>query len=267
MQLLYPTSPLQPREPDEQYAEEYGAAVGSGFSVSLFSFEQFAAGNFRARPAIPAGDTVLYRGWMMTLAQYVQLSAAVSRAGATLLTSPERYELCHHLPRWYSTLAEFTPETCFFTESDDIASRLRERSWTGCFLKDYVKSLGIAAGSTVTDLGRVPAVVRKLKEYRGEIEGGICARRIEDFDQGTEERYFVACRTAYAREGLVPEAVAIAAQRIDSPFFTVDTVLRRDGVTRIVELGDGQVSDRKKWTVPELMRVLHVMSYPGGQID
>jgi hypothetical protein len=263
MRLLYPTSPLEPREPDELYAEEYAAAVGSGFSVSLFSYEEFTAGTFRARPTISDGDTILYRGWMVTPAQYGQLCGHVSRFGAGMLTSPERYELCHHLPRWYPTLVKFTPETCFFRESDDVASRLRELSWTDCFLKDYVKSLAIADGSLVTDLARIPEVMAKMKMYRGEIEGGICARRVEDFDHDTEDRYFVFRGTAHDRESSVPEVVEIAARRIDSPFFTVDTVRRRDGVTRIVELGDGQVSDRKKWTPQQLISILRGNSESG----
>jgi hypothetical protein len=181
-----------------------------------------------------------------------------------MLTSPEQYELCHHLPRWYPTLAEFTPETCFFRESEDVVSRLRELSWTGCFLKDYVKSLAIADGSLVRDLARIPEVIAKMKMYRGEIEGGICARRVEDFDPETEGRYFVFRGTVYSREGPVPEVVQVAARRIDSPFFTVDTIRRRDGVVRIVELGDGQVSDRKKWTAQQIIAMLRGNSGPGG---
>jgi hypothetical protein len=267
MRFLYPASPLQPRDPDELYAEEHAAALGAGFHVSLFSFEEFAAGPFRARPTISGGETLLYRGWMVTPAQYRQLCAEVSRFGAPMLTSPEQYELCHHLPRWYPTLAEFTPETLFFRENDDVASRLRELSWTGCFLKDYVKSLAIADGSLVSDLARIPEVIAKMKVYRGEIEGGICARRVEDFDPETEDRYFVFRGTAYSREGSVPEAVQTAARRIDSPFFTVDTMRRRDGEIRIVELGDGQVSDRKKWTAQQIIAMLRGNSEPGGSAN
>jgi len=54
----------------------------------------------------------------------------------------------------------------------------------------------------------------------------------------------------------MPEVVQVAAERIDRPFFTVDTILRRDGLTRIVELGDGQVSDRKQWSAQQLLEIL-----------
>jgi hypothetical protein len=201
---------------------------------------------------------------MVTPAQYRLLCAEISRFGARMLTAPEHYELCHHLPRWYPTLAEYTPETLFFRENDDVASRLRELSWSGCFLKDYVKSLAIADGSLVSDLARIPEVISKMKTYRGEIEGGICARRVENFKPETEERYFVFRGIAYSREGSVPEVVQTAAHHIESPFFTVDTVRRRDGVMRIVELGDGQVSDRKKWTAQQIVAMLRGNSELGG---
>lgn len=44
--------------------------------------------------------------------------------------------------------------------------------------------------------------------------------------------------------------VATIAERIDSPFFSVDIILSKEGQHRLIELGDGQVSDRKKW-LPE----------------
>jgi hypothetical protein len=51
-------------------------------------------------------------------------------------------------------------------------------------------------------------------------------------------------------------AVAVAAQRIASPFFSVDIAERRDGVLRIIELGDGQASDRKHWPVTRFVQML-----------
>jgi len=44
----------------------------------------------------------------------------------------------------------------------------------------------------------------------------------------------------------VPKIVQTIAPRIDSPFFSVDVVLSTDGTPRLIELGDGQVSDRKQ---------------------
>lgn len=60
----------------------------------------------------------------------------------------------------------------------------------------------------------------------------------------------------YSADGEVPALVSECARVIDSPFFSVDVVLRSDGVLRIVELGDGQVSDLKEWAVERFVCVL-----------
>jgi len=228
--------------------------MGIGFSI--FSLERFMAGQFRATPQLPPAETIVYRGWMMTPQQYWTFHDAIRGTGASSLTSREQYELCHYLPRWYPILESFTPETLFFKEGDDIGAKLHSRGWTSCFLKDYVKSVGAAGGSIARNLSEIPSIVDKMKKYRGEIEGGICVRRIEDFEPDSEDRYFVYRGKPYARNGEVPDAVAVAAQRISSPFFSVDLARRCDGVLRIIELGDGQVSDRKQWKAIQLLEIL-----------
>jgi hypothetical protein len=54
----------------------------------------------------------------------------------------------------------------------------------------------------------------------------------------------------------VPEIVQRIAERIDSPFFSVDIVLALDDTLRLIELGDGQVSDRKKWPANRFVAML-----------
>jgi hypothetical protein len=254
--LLFPSNPLNPREPDEQCLEERKAATDMGIGLSIFSFEQLQSGKFRAIPELPRGVTIVYRGWMMTPEQYRAFYDAIGGTGASLITSPEQYELCHYLPRWYSLLKDFTPETLFFKEGDDIPEKLRSFSWSSCFLKDYVKSVATAGGSMAHHLSEIASILARMKKYRGEIEGGICARRIENFEPNSEDRHFVYQSRPFTRIGTFPEIVATVAQRISSPFFSIDVARRRDGVLRIIELGDGQVSDRKGWTAKELLELL-----------
>ncbi|MEN9359888.1 MAG: hypothetical protein RL095_1423 [Verrucomicrobiota bacterium] len=254
MLILYPSSQLDPRAPDELFAEEYSAVVNLGIRVARFSLEDFLEGDFRCRPRLGEGDEVLYRGWMLTSDQYDRLNFAISEAGGRLVTSPDQYRRCHHLPGWYESLKEFTPETLFAADAPALLVRLREMGWTSCFIKDFVKSLGVE-DAMLKDLDRLPATIAKMHEYRGQIEGGLCARRIEDFDPESEERYFVFRGQSFARDGIVPELVLQIASKIDSPFFSIDTIRRRDGVWRLVELGDGQVSDLKKWPIEELVKI------------
>ena len=92
-------------------------------------------------------------------------------------------------------------------------------------------------------------VVSEMQKFRGEIEGGICVRRFEAFREGSEVRYFVLHGVGHALEGSVPEIVRECAGRIPSPFFSVDIAVREDGEQRVVEIGDGQVSDLVGWPV------------------
>jgi ATP-grasp domain, R2K clade family 3 len=128
--------------------------------------------------------------------------------------------------------------------------QLRTQGWTSCFLKDYVKSFSTDGGSIITDLTQIPAVIAKMKKYRGQIEGGLCARRLESFDVTTEQRYFVYEGKAFSVDGTIPDVVQAVVRKVSSPFFSVDIIHRSDGVWRVVELGDGQVSDLKQW-IPE----------------
>lgn len=56
---------------------------------------------------------------------------------------------------------------------------------------------------------------------------------------------------------MIPEIVEQIAGRIDSPFFSVDVVLAIDGTPRLIELGDGQVSDRKKWAADRFVSMFN----------
>jgi hypothetical protein len=90
-----------------------------------------------------------------------------------------------------------------------------------------------------------------MKLFRGEIEGGLCVRRVEAFIADSEQRYFVLDGKPFSAVGdPVPDAVKQAAHRIPSRFFSVDVIRRQDGALRIVEVGDGQVSDLVGWTAP-----------------
>ncbi|RYG37844.1 MAG: hypothetical protein EON93_02990 [Burkholderiales bacterium] len=256
MHLLFPSDPFAPAMPDEAYAEEFAAMRATGLQCSLFSFEDFEAGRFRAKPAIPPEAEVVYRGWMLTPDAYVKLSSAVESGGARLRTSPNEYRHCHYLPEWYASCQQFTPETRFFLRNSDFAAGLADADWPGYFVKDYVKSLTTARGSVAASVKEVGEIVLLIEQYRGQVEGGVCVRRLEALLPETEERYFVIGGRAFARDGDVPPVVQEIAGRVASPFFSVDMVRAQSGSLRLIELGDGQVSDRKKWPATRFAEAL-----------
>jgi hypothetical protein len=256
MRLLYPSSPLRSRQPDEQYQAEFEAVQSEGFEVSLFSVEEFQAGVFKASPWLPAGTTVLYRGWMLSKDEYTSLVEAIQRTGSHALNGTADYLACHHLPNWYPLLAEFTPETRIYPVDCDLAVELRALGWSEYFVKDYVKSVKTSAGSRVSKPEEVERVVSEMRRFRGVIEGGFCVRRVEMFMPDSERRYFVFDGKPIAPTGEVPEMVHQCASRIKSRFFSVDVVRRTDGASRIVEIGDGQVSDIVGWTPEQFAKEL-----------
>jgi len=246
--FIYPSDPFDKSVVDEAYSEEFNAVIAAGLPCSLFSFEDFEGGKFRARPALPAGADVIYRGWMMPPEAYTRLADAVAAEGARLKTRPNEYRLCHYLPEWYSLCEAWTPETIVAAKDADFVMLLHGKSWPAYFVKDYVKSLTTQRGSVAQTPEGIAAVVALIEQYRGSVEGGICIRKFEDLLPETEERYFVLDGRPFSRDGEVPALVAEVAQRISSPFFSVDTVFAASGQLRLIELGDGQVSDRKKWS-------------------
>lgn len=254
MHFLYPSDPLRTKRPDEFYAAEFAAVRAAGFSASVFSLEEFQAGSFVASPPLPA-VTVIYRGWMLSAAEYGMLDDAIMRSGAHPMTETKAYLSTHHLPQWYPEIAEFTPETRIFPESADLSAELQSLGWPAYFIKDYVKSLKTSIGSLISTPEQATTVAAEMRRFRGMIEGGFCVRRVESFLADTEQRYFVFDSVPHSAGGLIPPIVSECAQRISSRFFSVDVVQRSDGVLRIVEVGDGQVSDLVGWTPEQFVSI------------
>ena len=264
--FLYPNDPLHPRLPEPFFADEFDAILESGFEATVFSLESLVEDDrFIPASPLPSGD-IIYRGWMLFSHHYEALYAAVLTKGARLLTDPKTYLSTHHLPKWYPLIAELTPETHIFPATDDIVAALTALGWSEFFVKDYVKSLKTSRGcAIISDPTDVVGLAREMRRFRGTIEGGFCIRRVEDFILDTEQRYFVFNRIAHASEpGEIPDLVLRCAERIHSPFFSVDIAQRADGLWRVVELGDGQVSDLVGWSPAQFTKIFGSSQSHGG---
>jgi hypothetical protein len=252
--FLFPAHPFKPMAVDDTFADQWAAVQAAGFTTSTVPDAVFRQG--RPLRSVPAGGTVVYRGWMLDAADYARLADAVIAASAALLVPPAAYLAAHHLPNWYPLIAEFTPETRVLsaapTDAPAVEAELRALGWDAFFVKDYVKSLKTARGSVVRDPAEIGTVVAEMIRVRGAIEGGLCVRRVEPLLPDAERRYFVLGGTPHAAAGdAVPPVVETVARRIPSPFFSVDVARRADGALRVVEVGDGQVSDLVGWAAVE----------------
>ena len=257
MQFVYSSSVLEPKKPDELFQDEARALRAAGHAISVIDVEALENGKTRILPALQSQANVIYRGWMLKPATYANWIASLAEADSTPLTDETAYRAAHYLPEWYSLLADYTPATVVLALDDELEGNLRQIGWSRFFIKDYVKSLKTSVGSFIDKPEQIHTVIAEMNKFRGEIEGGLCIRQVEDFLPATEQRYFVIHRTPYASqsETAIPTCVAVAAERIQSPFFSVDVVQRADGLERIVEIGDGQVSDLSGWTVERFAEI------------
>ena len=251
IRLLYPSDPFSPKLPDEVYAAEFQAAKDQGIACSVFPLEALSATRLRAIPAVEKGESVIYRGWMLEADQYEMLHSAIEVSGGIPLTSLEDYLSAHHLPNWYHLFAPHTAETVVVPAKDQIEKVAESLCWDGYFVKDFVKSLTTSRGSIARSPEEAREIADQIEKYRGKIEGGVCLRRLEYFKVGTERRYFVFKGNAFGAFGVVPDTVSTIAAAFRVPFFSIDVAENEAGQIRLVEIGDGQVSDIKEWA-PEV---------------
>jgi hypothetical protein len=205
---------------------------------------------------------------MLSSRPYAAFAAALADRGTRLRTNPEQYRRGHELPSWYPAMTEFTPESAWTTGTDRAAfDAARIRLGTGpAVLRDYTKSMKhhwheAAYLPEVADAAAAWSVARRFAELRGEdLAGGFVLRRFEPFTGAEVRTWWIngICRLITAHPDTPdqpPPAVDLTALApviagLGLPFVTVDLARHRDGRWRVVELGDGQVSDRPTSTPP-----------------
>ena len=270
MLLLVPTDPLRPNRPDEHFAAEAKAAREAGLDVALIDHDALTRGEAVVRK-MPASEDAVYRGWMMRSDQYAALAEALRRRDVTLRTSPEQYRRAHELPGWYADLETLTPQSVWTSGDDrtDFEKARRELGEGPAVLRDYTKSMKHhwTEAAFIPDLADAEAawtVARRFRELRGEdMVGGFVLRRFERFVSAEVRTWWVngVCRLVGPHPDTpddMPEGEPPRVDTLGLPFVTADFVVREDGTWRLVELGDGQVSDRPR-TVPaeEMISILH----------
>ena len=272
MLLLVPADVLTPRRPDAHFAPEAAAAAAAGVEVALVDHDALARPGAAAAGVarVPAGTPdAVYRGWMLRSERYADFVAALAARGVPARTGAAQYRRAHELPGWYRDLAAVTPASAWSTGTGRAGfNRARAALGAGpAVLRDYTKSMKhyweqAAYIPELADAGAAWAVAQRFRQLRGEdFTGGYVLRRYEEFT-GTEARtWWVAgaCRlvsahpdTAHEPPPAAPDLARFAplVAALGLPFVTLDLALRRDGGWRLVELGDGQVSDRPETLTP-----------------
>ncbi|MFI9631340.1 ATP-grasp domain-containing protein [Nocardia sp. NPDC051929] len=278
MLLLVPADVLRPQRVDEHFAPEADAARAVGLEVAVVDHDALtrADGAEEAVRRVRSSGVAVYRGWMLRSAEYAAFERSLRQRGVTLRTSAEQYRRAHELPGWYSALAEMTPRSVWTSGSGRAAfDHARRELGTGpVVLRDYTKSMKhywheAAFIPDAADPDAAWRVASRFRELRGEdLTGGFVLRRFERFQSAEVRTWWVdgKCRLIGPHPdtpeempdvAFDPATVEDAITTLGLPFVTADFALRDDRTWCLVELGDGQVSDRPA-TIPaeELIALL-----------
>lgn len=265
--LIFPRDPLVSEQADPVFAEEVEAAEALGIDYGLVDHDQLIHDEafFLSNVGDPYGEDrrpCIYRGWMMRSEQYARLDIALIRKGTKMRTSGQAFAMAHEIPGWFPYFEEFTSETGWTSTPDtsrlvDLAAKMGGAA----VLRDYVKSqkhywLEACFIPDLHDTHHLLGVARRFRELQGgSFEGGFVLRSFEDY-LGPEIRTWwvngnCVLKTAHPDtcDDPIPEVdvdgLRTHVERLGNPFITIDLAQRfSDGEWRVIEVGDGQVSER-----------------------
>jgi hypothetical protein len=282
IRVLFCADPLHPRRVDEHFAAEADAVREAGGGVALIDHDALLRGDADAAVARVPGELgpAWYRGWMIPAARYRELAEALTARQTGLLVPPDDYRRAHELPGWYDVFASVTPRSLWCSaepgrppSTEDIAKLVAPLGSGPGITKDFVKSRKHEWDEAcyVPDLANTPAVhrvVRRLVELQGsDLTGGVVVRAFEPFvetgpDAGEArvwwldgEPVVVGAHPDTPERAPAPDLTAVRplVRALGCRFVTTDLARRADGVWRVVEVGDGQVSDRPSTVDPVVL--------------
>lgn len=266
--FLFCADPLRISRPDPQFAGEVAAARAAGGRIALLDHDALLAGDAAGAVARVARDSgpYWYRGWMIPSGRYAELETALEARGCALLTGASEYRRAHELPGWYAEFNGLTPRSVWYAlapgapppSAEELAGIAAPLGPGPGIVKDFVKSRKhewheACYVPELADRGQLASVVRRFVELQGPfLAGGLVLRAFEPFVAGGEARVWwvdgeavlVTAHPDTPGSTPVPELPSLreAVGRLGLRWVTTDLALREDGVWRVVEVGDGQVS-------------------------
>ena len=270
--VLFCVDPLTPRRVDAHFAAQAAMVRDLGGTVALIDHDALLTGDapLAVRKVPRDVGPVWYRGWMIPSARYYDLAQALTARGTTLHVTPDRYRAAHELPGWYASFEAVTPQSVPTAwKPGEEPSQAQVAEWIAplcsgsAIVKDYVKSRKHEWAEAcfipdAADIMHATKVIARMIELQDDtLQGGVVLRRFEDYEQADG-------RTVEARVWWVDGEPVLVSAHPDTPdrapepdltaitplikelgcrFVTTDVARRDDGVWRVVEVGDGQVSD------------------------
>lgn len=239
MRFVYPSLPYQVRTVYPLWEPEYEWARTHGLAVGLVDVDEA-----KCWPPTLATDAipVLYRGWMHSAAEYTTLGQLLPLAVPTA-----EYLSSHEASNWYEAVSAYTFPSCFLTEP----APLDFSGGRQYFVKGLVKSFGAASVvSTQTQLDGF------WQQQEIPVGTPLFVRDFVALRPGSERRFFVVRGQALGADGAKLPATLQPVLAALQPrlFYSFDVAETLAGQPILVEVGDGQVSDLKEWSVAEFGR-------------
>ena len=222
------------------WQEEIDVARNHGYPVCLFNSDRE---KLYQQP--DSRYPTLYRGWMLSETEYQRLAEMTP-----LLVAADIYLASHRANGWYDSIAAFTPQSIIVAAEEAKVAAVSFINRSGkVFIKGLSKSFG--SESIISSLPEFDALVQRHDVAPQDL---LFVREFVELSTAPEQRFFVVRNEVFgAGEASFPEVLkpALAALR-NRWFYTVDVAYTKAGLPIIIEIGDGQVSDIKEWSVEEL---------------
>ncbi len=277
--ILFCENPLEANKVDPDYRDEFDCAINNGFKTIIFNYEYLTADNIEKATwkikAMEAETPVVYRGWMLTPAQYTNLYNSLETKNLRLINTPAEYQNCHYLPDSLAFIEPYTPKTVFekLADSNNLQSIISKAAIFGnnpVIVKDFVKSEkhdwdSACYVSSATNTEQLNSTMKNLIRLRDKhLNEGIVIREFIELNDLTihsksgmplteEYRLFFYNNKLlgmydYWEEGEYnlskPDTSSFEdiAEHIQSKFFSMYIARKKTGELIIIELGDGQVA-------------------------
>lgn len=242
--FIYPEDYFNKNQVDSSFLEEYNEFKSNGFTCLLIN-DSFNKITGDIQNLDKDNIFILYRGWMLNENQYTVYIDSLKYYGFKNYISLEEYSSTNYIDNWVNLIPDLTIPS-IIVRKDNISNI--KIPWEKFFVKGSVKSLGLNA-SICSSIEEIKNVIAKLELYNSIETENICIRELKNLSS-MEFRYFVLNGKAYSNNDIIQEGVFLCAEKIKSKFFSVDISLDlQTGKNIIVEIGDGQVSGLKQWSI------------------
>lgn len=271
MNLLFPLNPMMTKLPEPVFEADFDAAKAVGFACLLFDESALSRGECdRALRRLPPGEgqSILYRGWILTEEVYRGLHEGLAARGFSLVSSAEDYAEVSYFPNYYPRIRDRSPMAVWTNTPDtyDAWTQARKLGDGPFVLKDHIKSakhLWHEACFVPKGSGRehFERVAENLKREQGDsffrgfvVKQYVPLRKLaegpREYPLCEEYRLFfwkgeLLTASHYHRQ---PENAINwspflqLAKRFSAPFFSMDIAQTEVGDWIIVDMGAGECS-------------------------